>query len=193
MEGACSSEKEAWPHGLDLWVEAQPRGYSDHWGSWECAPKVLGCSQGLGPGRERAQSSGSLAAAGTSEHGWCWQQERRRQLKPSLCCCGSNADGTWELGRKPLSPSSHLPVCPKCPPSPQPNRKPVAKGDGETEFGELRPPFRGVGSELRDSRFTPEARGQRIWSQKTWVLASVLPERMAFERLPNLPYLNFFI
>ena len=118
-----------------------------------------------------------------------------------LCCHGSNTNGSWKLERKPLSPSSHLPISPpcRCPAPPPPHPPPLGPNQHNPTRSQLArelekwslgssAPFRGVGLELRDSRFTPETREQRIWSQKTWVLASVLPERMTCERLPNLPH-----
>lgn len=61
------------------------------------------------------------------------------QPEPSLSCCQNKTDHNQKLGRKPLSPSSHLPVSTKCPLLAEANMKAVGKGVGEKEFGELLP------------------------------------------------------
>ena len=106
-----------------------------------------------------------LSMAGTSirDGGGSWSL---------FCCRESSTDGSWKLERKPLSPSSHLPTSPTCPPIRTTQQEASWQGSWRNGVWGAPPRLEGVGSELRDNRFTPETREQRIWSQKAWVLSS---------------------
>lgn len=152
---------------------------------------MLKSSQWPGPGRERGPPSWQ-----SSCHWHLWRAmrwPRSGQREPSFCCCNSNSDGNWRPRREPVSPSSHLPISPKCPLLAVTQQEALWRG-GERN-GVWRAPAQVQKGGLRVERLqvNTKTREQRIWSPKNLGLVLVLRlvGWIAFEAWLNLSVSQF--